>query len=92
VGLSKVHRCPKCGAPMISLFETLDDIFTEETPLCCSSCASIDDVGRATKAIGRRLEEVLGYCTTMVNIGRRLSADLELLWRTRRARESESRG
>jgi endogenous inhibitor of DNA gyrase (YacG/DUF329 family) len=85
VGLSKVHRCPRCGAPVISLFETLD-IFTEERPLCCPNCATADDVGRAAEVIGRRLEEALGHCSTSVYIGRRLNADVELLRWTHRAR------
>jgi endogenous inhibitor of DNA gyrase (YacG/DUF329 family) len=89
VELSKVHRCQKCGAPMISLIEVLDGAFTEETPLCCSRCATIDDVGTAARVIGERLERVLGYCSTMVYIGRGLSADLELLWQTHRARVVE---
>jgi len=71
---------------MIALVEVLDGAFTEERPLCCSSCSTIDDVGKAARVIGERLEEVLGYCTTAVNIARRLNADLELLWRTHRAR------
>jgi endogenous inhibitor of DNA gyrase (YacG/DUF329 family) len=85
VELSRVHRCPKCGAPMISLFETLD-AFTEERPLCCPNCATVDDIGRASRVISERLERALGYCSTMVHIGRRLSADLELLRWTYRAR------
>jgi len=86
VGLSEVHRCQRCGARMIVLVEVLDGAFTEERLLCCPRCSRIDDVGKAAEAIGRRLEEVLGYCTTAVNIARRLNADLELLWRTHRAR------
>lgn len=89
MGLSEVYRCQRCGAPMIVLMETLDFAFTEERPLCCPRCATIDDVGEAARVIGERLEEVLGYCTTAVNIARRLNADLELLWRTHRARVVE---
>jgi hypothetical protein len=77
---------------MISLFETLDDAFTEERPLCCSSCATIDDIGGASRVVSERLERALSYCSTMVHIGRRLSADLELLWRTERARRAQGRG